>query len=39
MGIEPASEAREGRNENAKTLEPAALRRFEEGLSWKMDGK
>ena len=39
MGIEPTSEAWEARNKNLKTLELAALSRFEEPLSWKIDGK
>jgi hypothetical protein len=39
MGIEPTSEAWEARNKNLKTLELAALSRFDRVLSWKIDGK
>jgi hypothetical protein len=39
MGIEPTSEAWKARNKNLKTLELAALNRFEVALSWKIDGK
>jgi hypothetical protein len=39
MESQPVSEAWEARNKNLKTLELAALSRFEEALSWRIDGK